>query len=105
MDHLTDLQAEVIHITRHSILDQISEAIAITPEITTTDRDTTETTIEADHANKIPDMTREIRTTRTGLKTLRTDTGLTTEDNQINTNTTEINLKLKSHLNSMNKTY
>ena len=105
MDLLTDLQAEVVHITLHSILDPISEAIAITLEIMTTDRDTTGTTIETDHTKKTPDMMREIRTTRTGLKTLRTDTGLTTEDDQINTNTTGINLKHKSHLNSPTKTY
>ena len=105
MDLSTDLQAEVVHITCHSILDQISETITITPEIMTTDRDTTETTIETDHTNKTPDMTRGIRTNRTGLKTLRTDRGLTTEDDLINTNTTEINLKHKSHSNSQTETY
>ena len=38
------------------------------------------------------------------LKLVKTDTGLTGDD-QININTTETKLKLKSHLNLLNKTY
>ena len=83
MDPLRDLQAGAVHITLHSILDQVSEAITATLVVMTTDRDTTETTIETECANKTLDTTREIKTTRTGMTTIRTDTGLTTEDDQI----------------------
>ena len=38
MDPLTDLQAGAVHITLHSILDQVSEAITTTPVVMTTDR-------------------------------------------------------------------
>ena len=104
MDPLTDCQAGAVHITLHSILDQVSEAITATLVVMTTDRDTTETTIETERTNKTLDTTREIKTTRTGMTTIRTDTGLTTEDDQINTNTTETNLRHKSHSNTLTKT-
>ena len=104
MDPLRDLQAGAVHITLHSILDQVSEVITATPVVTTTDRDTTETTIETEHTKKTQDMTKEIKTTRIGMTTIRTDTGLTTEDDQINTNTTETNLRHKSHSNTLTKT-
>ena len=48
----------------------------------TTDRVTTETTIETEDTNKIQDMTKETRTTKTGMITIKTETGLTTGDNQ-----------------------
>ena len=46
MDPSIDRQAGAVHITLHSILDQVSEAITATPVVTTTDKDTTETRIE-----------------------------------------------------------
>ena len=84
MDPLIDLQAGAVHITLHSILDQVSEAITATPVVTTTDKDTTETTIEAEHTSKTQDMTKETKTTRTGMTTTKTDIGLTIEDDRIN---------------------
>ena len=49
MDPLTDCQVEIIHLTHHKILDQITE-VAATPVtmIHTTDKATTETTAETE---------------------------------------------------------
>ena len=71
----------------------------------TTDRATTKTTIETEDTNKIQDMTKETRTTKTGMITIKTETGLTTGDDQTDTNTTETNQKLKSYLNTQIKIY
>ena len=58
-------------------------------------------------------MNREIRTNQTGMTTTKIETGMTitkietgstTEEDQTNTNTTGINSKLKSSLNSQTKT-
>ena len=53
MDLSTDHPAGTAHITRHSILDQITEITIAIPAATTTDRATTETTIETEDTNKI----------------------------------------------------
>ena len=49
MDLLTDCQAEIIHLTHHKILDQITEVEAApVTMIHTTDKATTETTAETE---------------------------------------------------------
>ena len=47
---------------------------------------------------------RDIRTTQTGMTITKIETGLTTEEDHTNTNTTGTNTKLKSSLNSQTKT-
>ena len=103
MDPSTGLQAGAVHITLHSIIDLITEITTAIPVVTTTDKGTTETTIETEHTNKTQDMTKETRTTRAGMTTIKIETGLTTEDGQINTNTTETSQKHKSYLNTPTK--
>ena len=70
----------------------------------TTDRTTTETTAETEVTSNNRGMSREIRTTQTGMTITKIETGLTTEEDQTNTNTTRTNTKLKSSLNSQTKT-
>ena len=67
MDLSTDLQAGTVHITLDSILDQITEITTAIPAVMTTDRATTETTIETEDTSKIQDVTKETRTTKTGM--------------------------------------
>ena len=62
------------------------------------------TTAEIEDTNNNQDMNREARTTRTGMTTIKIEIGLTTEEDQINTNTTEINTKHRSSLNSQIRT-
>ena len=94
MDPLTDLPAtaETTHTTHHTILDQISEAIADTQATKTakTDKASTKTTIETEGTRRTHGMTREMGS-RTGMTTTKIETGLTTEDDQTNTNITETN--------------
>ena len=71
----------------------------------TTNKVSTETTIETEDTNKIQDMTKETRATRTGMITTKIEIGLTTGDNQINTNITETNQKPKSYSNTLTKIY
>ena len=66
----------------------------------TTDKDTTGTTIETGDTNITQDMNRETKTTRTGMIIIKIETGSTTEGDQTNINTTEINQKHKSSLNT-----
>ena len=70
----------------------------------TTDRTTTEIMAETEVTSNNQGMNREIRTTQTGMTITKIETGLTTEEDQTNTNTTGINTKLKSSLNSQTKT-
>ena len=94
MDLSTDCQAEAAHIIHHTVLDQISETIAATQatmKATTIDKPTTETTIETEDTNRTHGMIKEIIAFRTGMTTTKTGMGLTTEDDQLNTDTTEIN--------------
>ena len=105
MDLSTDHQAEIIHLTHHKILDQITE-VAATPVtmIHTTDKATTETTSETEGTSNNRDTNREIKITKTGMITTKIETGLTIEEDQANTNTTETNTKHKSSLNSQIRT-
>ena len=70
----------------------------------TTDRTTTGTTAETEVTSNKQGTNREIRTTKTGMTIIKTETGLTTEGDQINTNTTGTNTKLKSSSNFQTKT-
>ena len=105
MDLLIDHQAGIIHLTHHKILDQITE-VAATPVtmIHTTDRDTTETTAETKDTSNNQDMKIAIKITKTGMITIKIETGLTTEEDQTNTNTTETNTRHKSSSNSQIRT-
>ena len=107
MDLLTGLQAGTVPITLHLILDQITEITTATPTAMTptADRATTQTTIETEDTNIIQDMTKETRITKTGMITIKIETGLTTEDDLINTNTTGINQRHKSSLNTQTRIY
>ena len=49
-------------------------------------------------------MNREARTTRAGMTTIKIEIGSTTEGDQTNINTTEINTKHRSSSNSQIKT-
>ena len=86
MDLLIDPQAETAHLTHQIIPDQITET-TVTPVtmIHTTDRDTTETTTEIGDTNTTQDRYREIKTTKTGMITIKIETGLTIEGDQIPT--------------------
>ena len=108
MDLLTDLQVETVHIIPHSILDQITEITTATPTTATfqtPDNVTTETTIEAEDINKTQDTTKETKTTKTGMITIKIEIGLTTEDDQTNTNTIETNQEHRSSLSTQIRTY
>ena len=104
MDLLTDLQAETTHLTPQIILDQVTETTATLTMTHTTDRNTTETTIETEDTNTIQDMNREAKTTKTGMITIKIETGLTTEEDQTNTSITGTNLKHKSSSNFQTRT-
>ena len=68
MDHSTDHQAKIIHLSHHKILDQVTEAAITQATMTaTTDRTTAETTTETEITNNNKDTNREIRTTQTGM--------------------------------------
>ena len=70
----------------------------------TTDRTTAETVAEIEITNNNKNMNKEIRTTQTGMTITKIETGLTTEGDQTNINTTETNTKPKSSSNSQTKT-
>ena len=97
MNSSTGLQAGTVSITLHLILDQISEITTAFPTATihTTDRATTETTIETEDTNITQDTTKETRITKAGMITIKIGTGSTTEDNQINISTTGTSQKCK----------
>ena len=104
MDLLIDLQVGTAHLIPHIILDQITETIATpTTMIHTTDKDTTEITIETEDTNTTQDMNKEATTTRTGMIVIKIETGLTTEGNLTNSNTIETNQKHKSSLNTLTR--
>ena len=108
MDLSTDLQAGTTHLINHIILDQITETIASPAATThTTDKDITGTTIEVGDTsttNTTLDMNRETKTTKTGVITIKIETGLTTGGDQTNTNITGTNQRHKSSLNSQTRT-
>ena len=103
MDTLTGLQAGAVHITLHSILDQVTDITTVTPVVTTTDKVTPETT-ETEDTNKTQGTTKDTRTIRTGTTT-KIEIGLTTGDGQINTNTTETSQQHKSYSNTLTRIY
>ena len=106
MHLLTDLQARTAHLILHIILDQITKTTAIPAAmIHMVDRDTTETTTETGDTNKTQDMTREIQNTKTGMITIRIETGSTTEEDPTNINITETNPRHKSFLNTQTRIY
>ena len=102
MDLSTDLQAGTAHLILHIILDQVTETTTPTTMICTTDKDTTEITIKTEDTNTTQDTSKEATTTRTGMIVIKIETGLTTEGNLTNTNTTETSQKHKSSLNAPN---
>ena len=109
MDPGTDLSAhhhtEIIHSTHHKILDQITEVTATpTMMIHRIDKASAETTAETEDTNNNRDTNRKARTTRTGMTTIKIEIGLTTEGEQTNINTKEINTKHRSSSNSQIKT-
>ena len=105
MDLSTDRQAEIIHLTHHKILDQITEVIATPVTMThTTDKATTETTAETEGTSSNQDANREIKITKTGMITTKIETGLIIEEDQTNTNTTETNTKHRSSSSSQIRT-
>ena len=100
MDLSTDLQVGTAHLILHIILDQITGTTTPTTTIHTTDKDTIGITIEIEDTNPTKDLNKEVTTTRTGMIIIKIETGLTTEGNLTNTNTTETNQKHKSSLNT-----
>ena len=105
MDLLTDYHTEIIHSTHHKVLDQITEVTA-TPAmmIHRIDKALAETTAEIEDTNNNRDTNREARTTRTGMTTIKIEIGLTTGEDQINTNTTGTYTKHRSSSNSQTRT-
>ena len=104
-DLSTDHHTEIIHSTHHKTLDQITEVTATPAMMThTVDKASTETTVETEDTNNNRNTNREIRTTRTGMTTTKIETGLTTEEDQININTTEASTKHRSSSNFQIKT-
>ena len=98
---MTNHHKEIIPSIHHTVLDQITE-ITATPATKThkIDKDSTEIAPEIRDTNKYQDTIRGTKATRT----TKTETGLITEEDQINTNTIEINTKHKSFLNFRTKT-
>ena len=68
------------------------------------DKDSTGTTLEISDTNKHRDTIRETNITSIDTTKTKTETGLITEEDQINTNTIGINIKHRSFLNSRTKT-
>ena len=105
MDLSTDHQTEIIHLTHHKILDQITEVTA-TPAtmIHKIDRASTETTAETEDTNNNQDMNREIKITKAGMITTKIETGLTIEEDQTNTHTIETSTRHRSSSSSETRT-
>ena len=89
MDHLTDLPVETTHTTHHSILDQISETTMGTRTTTRISRTSAGKSMETEVTNKTIGLIKEIITSKTGIPTTKTGTGLTTKEDQTNISTTE----------------
>ena len=70
----------------------------------TTDRDITERTTGTGDTNQTKDTIRETKTTRTGMITIKIDTGSTTEGDPTNISTTETNRKHKPSSSTLIKT-
>ena len=102
---MTGHHKETTHLIHHKILDQITE-VTVTPtmKIHKIDKASTETPAEIEGNSNNQDTNREIRTTRTGMRTTKIETGLTTGEDQTNTNIIETITKHRSSLNSQTKT-
>ena len=105
MDLSIDHQVETTNLTLHIILDQITETTA-TPVTTicTTDKATTEIATETKATSTTRDTNKEIKTTKTGMIKTKIEIGLTIEEDQTNTNTTQFNTRHKSSSNSRIRT-
>ena len=103
IDHLT----ETTHSTPHRILDLVTEITttqaAMIHTTPTANKVTTETTTGIEATSRTRDMSKETQTTKTGMITTKIEIGLTTEEEQTNTNTTEINTRHKSSSNSQTR--
>ena len=92
MDPLRHPQVGTARTIPHLIPDQISEMTMGTRVRTIrTDKTSAETTVETEGKNKLTGLNREIIAFKTGTATTKTEIGFTTEGDQTNTNTTEIN--------------
>ena len=106
MDSSTDREAGTVHSTLHIIPDLVTEITTIPATVThTTDRNTTETTIGARDTNRTIGTNRRAKINKTGMITIKTGIGSTTEGDQTNTNTIETHLKHKSSSSTQIKTY
>ena len=104
-DLMTDPQVETTPSTPQIILDLVTETTATPTTMTnTTGRDTIETTVETGNTNTIQDLNSEAKTIITGMITIKIEIGLTTEEDQTNTNITGTNPKHKLSSNSQTKT-
>ena len=101
----TDHCKETTHSINHKILDQITE-VTVTPatKIHKIDKASTETTAGIEGTNNNRDMNREIKTTRTGMRIIKIETGLTTGEDRTNINIIETSIKHRSSSNSQTKT-
>ena len=101
----TDHHKETTHSIHHKILDQITE-VTVTPtmKIHKIDKASTETTAEIEGTNNNQDTNREIKTTRTGMRTIKIEKGLTTGEDRTNINIIETSTKHRSSSNSQTKT-
>ena len=85
--------------------EQITETTAtLVTMIHTTDRATTEITTETEVTNTTQDTNKGTKITKTGMITIKIETGLTIEEGRTNTNTTETNTRHKSSSNSLTRT-
>ena len=84
---LTGHHKETTRSIHHKLLDQITE-VTVTPtmKIHKINKASTETTAEIEGISNNQDTNRENRTTRTGMRTTKIETGLTTGEDQTNTN-------------------
>ena len=95
MDPSTDLPVEIAQTTHHSILDQISETTMGTRMTARADRTSTEKIMETEVTNKTTGLIKEIIASQTGTTTIKTETGMTTEEDQANISTTEASPKCR----------
>ena len=102
---MTNHHKRIIPSIHHTVLDQITE-ITTTPVARTTkiDKVSREITLGVRDTNKRRDMIRETNTTSSDTTITKSETGLITREDEINTNTIETNIKHRSFSNSQTKT-
>ena len=102
---MTGHHKETTHSIHHKNLDQITE-VTVTPtiKIHKMNNASTETTAEIEGISNNQDTNRENRTTRTGMRTTKIETGLATGEDKTNTNIIETSTKHRSSSNSQIKT-